>query len=191
MASFTSEYAAVIFPDRRRVLGKRLLPVTIEHALLLWQIGSPLMIGGRVDSERDAIVFALYVLTRDCRRAADKLPSIRTRWLLQAWAAQLWIRCNDEALAAAWKELDAHIEEAFSGPALWQEESNAKSGAPYLQWLKCSLMECFHLSPREALACSVREAIWDLACFAQTHGRAAWVSPEEAEAIEKVGRTSS
>jgi hypothetical protein len=184
MASYAPQYSAVIFPDRTRVLGVRLLPLSVGQALLLWRIGSPFVAGGPFAT--GDIVSAIYVLSCPCNAAARGLQRRRTRWLLKLWAWQLRRRKAD-VLIAACTALSGHVARAFEGPTMWEDgEGGAKCSAPYLQTLKTRLMECFGMGRDAALDYAIQEAIWDIAASAEDHGRAEWVSAEEADTIESL-----
>ena len=180
--NFSRRYAEVVYPAQTRVLGLKLRPLTIAHALLLWRIGSPFLAAGDVGVVE--LTAAMYVLSRPCAAAAAGLQKGRTAYLLKVWAAQLW--CRKDAIAKGQEQINEHIEDAFSGPKLWELEGKLKNGAPYLQWLKCSLMECLNVTREQALNYQVREAIWDIACYAETHGRADWVSSSDEEDIKRL-----
>jgi hypothetical protein len=115
----------------------------------------------------------------------------RTRWLLRLWAWQLKRR-EPGVLIAAYAATLAHVEAAFQGPTLWESgEGESKCSAPYLQTLKTRLMDCFAVSRDAALDYAIAEAIWDIAAFAEDHGRAEWVSADEADTIESLSRIAN
>lgn len=188
MATLAPEYSRVRFPDRTEALGIPLRPLTIDHALLLWRIGSPFVASGPVGLGQ--IVTALYVLSRPCAIAANGLQQRRTDWLLKLWGWQIMARTSPADRYVARSTIEQFIQDSFDGPDLWEAEaaSEKKCAAPFLQILKCRLQSCLGISRAEALSYPVREAIWDLACHAEDMGRVEWVSPEQVEFITKVAK---
>jgi hypothetical protein len=186
VASFHKEYAAVFWPDPVRVLGVRILPVTISHALFLWRIKSPLMVGGKMDIPQ--LVLALYVLSRPCIEDVRCLQRWDTRWLLKLWALQIKARCREVDRVLARAMLESCMDDAFEGPSIWeaQENTGRKCGAPYLLVLKVKLQERLSCTREQAMKYPLREAIWDLAAEAEVKGLMEWVQPEQAQGIEGV-----
>jgi len=187
MASFHPEYAKARWPDTVRVLGVRLVPLTIDHAILLWRINSPFVAGGPISLAQ--LVTAVYVLSRPCDRAAKGLQGRCAGWMLKLWGWQLTLLCADVRQALAICTVGNYIEQAFQGPTLWEGEGGAKScSSPFLQVLKCRLQSSLGCTNENAFAYPVQAAIWDLACHAEDSGRADVVNAEDAEAIERLGR---
>lgn len=178
---FAKTYSEVINPDSIHVIGQRLMPVTIGHGILLWRLGSPLMTGG--DCPHGEIAMAVYVLSRPWQVAQRGLGKWRTRKLLQFWIWQIKHCLTPQQKASAVASLNDAVDRAFAGPIMWESGGGKGCSAPYLQGLKVRLMSHLHQTREQALSYPIREAIWDIDCFAEDQGRVDWVSERDHQAI--------
>ena len=183
-ASYAKQYADVVFPRSCQVLGRRLHPPTIGHLLLLWRVGSPLVRGGVMGA--GSLALALFILSRPWHRAERGMNGWWGQKVRNAWARQLR-RCGEFDRAAAQAMLVAWLGQSMTGPELWQPETKGEAktiSAHFLQATKVRLMQCFGMTREAALNTPLREALWDLACYAEDQGTAEWVKAEDAEAID-------
>jgi hypothetical protein len=178
MDSFESRYSAVLFPDRPIVAGFKLEAPQLGHLFLLWRMGC-------LPLKRDIgkIITALYILSRPWKKAQRGLDSHWIDWRFKLWGAQIRPTSYGRMLIA--NAIEDHLEDAWSGPEIWEGEAGEKLGAPLLQVLKCRLMHLFNLSQEEALSYSLKEAIWDTSCHLEDQGRIEIVSDEWEARVEK------
>jgi hypothetical protein len=186
MDSFESRYSAVLFPDRPIVAGFKLEAPQLGHLFLLWRMGClPLK------REVGKLVTALYILSRPWQQAAKGL---QRRWIkarLKIWGVQFHLICTAYQRKRIAEEIEDHLDNAWSGPELWEgDESGNSLGAPFLQVLKCRLMHLFNISRDEALSYSLREAVWDVDCHMEDHGRVEFVSEEWEARVDKAHRVA-
>lgn len=178
MTAASPNYAAVVWPDRRRALGRELLPTRIGHALLLWRLGNGLATG-RPAGLGD-VLGALHVLTRPAMEAAAGWRDGRARWWLRVWGWQAGWLGREAAWREAAAEMEAHLAEAWRGPRLWDRGGEGRApGAPALALLKTRLMGCLGMGEVEAMETPIQRALWDLAAWGEDRGLAEWVSEEE------------
>lgn len=198
METFTSEYAQGRW-DRTKVLGVQLVPLTIDHALLLWHLKSPFLTGEMEAVTVDGVtmrlatlgkmVTTLYVLTRPCDEAATAMHRLRTAWRLRFWGWQLARRFGLAGRIAAQTAIERYLEDSFSEPVRWETQRTVHTSichAPFLQVLKVRLQLCLGESRAGALSYPVREALWDLACFEEDSGRSEWVGAAESADIRRL-----
>jgi hypothetical protein len=182
--TYARQYAGVIHPDRVTVFGRELVPVTIGHALLLTRIGSPFLVGGKIAAGQ--LVTAIYVLSRPAEVAARGLDAKRVQWVFKLWAFQLRHLCGALARLMAIHAIEEHLERGWQGPDMWEgKEGSKQCNAPTLLVMKTRLMSAFGVSREQALSYPLREAIWDLAAWAEDKG-VDWVSQEDSDMIEEV-----
>lgn len=174
------QYATVAFPDARRVLGVRLLPLSVGHALLLDRIQSPFApyrayalteLPGFGD-----VVEALWILSRPASIAAEQRVSLRGKATIAAWTIRARLSARFQpwrwfTVADAAERLLRIARDARTGPTLWVKEGSDKpQGAPFLASLKVTLMRFFRCTEREALDYPLRRALWDTSVWWEMHG---------------------
>lgn len=185
--SYTQQYAALVYPDRVRVLGVALKPVTIGHLLLLHRLKNPFVAGGRI--ELGHVLTALYVLSRGCKAAAEGLQRRRTAWLLRVWSWQAALRRKEAGEAR--RQIDRHIG-GIERPPLWENDKATDCGSPFLLILETRLRHCLGASREEALNTPVSEALWHLGGHAEDQGAVKWVQPDLDAAIrELIGKAAN
>lgn len=187
MLNTAAQYASTVFPDGYTVLGVRLRPMTIGHALLLTRIGSPLAPfaapAGRDPTLQD-LVIALWVCSRPCSAAASGLQRSRTGW---------WMRLREWSVRwAYWRRIDralhgwvAYMRACCSGPMLWVKQDSAPSKVPILQTLLLHRQHRMGESRAAAMETPVAVALWDLAAYAVGTGAVDLVDDDEQELMRK------
>lgn len=174
------QYATVTFPDARHVLGVRLLPLSVGHALLLDRIRSPFA-PYRAYSLTELpgfgdVVEALWILSRPASDAASQRVAFRGRATIAAWTmrARLSVRFQPwrwYTVSDAAEQLLLSARDARTGPTLWVKDGSDKpQGAPFLASLKVTLMRFFRCTEREALDYSLKRALWDTSVWWEMHG---------------------
>jgi len=198
MSSYSQRYAAVLFPDRWRILGVPLLPLTLGHALLLDRLelgsaGAPREQGRSLPAttmpDIGDLLLCLWVCSRAWDRAAAHLQRRRTRCALKLWAWQMRLTSRarlDAGLTAAWAQWQAYLAAAWDAPSVWERDKSAASSAPLLQVLKVTLMSRLGHSAQSALDTPLTVALWDICCFWETKGHIEWVSPDIDAALDNI-----
>ncbi|ODU25077.1 MAG: hypothetical protein ABS95_01100 [Verrucomicrobia bacterium SCN 57-15] len=177
------QYSSVTFPDTIRVFGFTLQPVTLGHALLLQSQRSPFVVGG--DKSDGHLIVALYILSRPWRKGERGLRSGWVRWRMKSlWGNQFKL-CSELNKLKAIALINKHLDRAWQGPALWENETGGCTlSAPSLLLLKTRLMHCLSCSRDQALDYPLAEAKWDIAGHAEENRCASWVGGEELDFIE-------
>jgi hypothetical protein len=198
--SLSADYAAAMFPDPVRILGVRLRPYCIGHALLLQRIGSPYVAedgGRRTESGLGDLFMALWICSQPWDQAEARLRSRRARWLLKWWSWQFHQQPDTQAALAfvcAETQLFRYIGHAWRGPTLWEKQRTGPvetPGAPLLAHLKVTLMSSLHCSQHQALSWPVRAALFDYATHAERAGQVGIVSEEDESAVDECIRRNA
>jgi hypothetical protein len=195
--SLSADYAAAMFPDPVRILGVRLRPYCIGHALLLQRIGSPYVVedgGRRMEDGIGDLLLALWICSQTWEAAAASLHSRRLRVRLQFWAWQLRRANAALAVVCAETQFSRYISQAWHGPTLWEKQRTGPvetPGAPLLAHLKVTLMSALHCSEPEALSWHVRAALFDCATHAERGGQVGIVSEEDESAVDECIRRNA
>lgn len=179
------EYAAACFPAGRRVLGVRLQPLCLGHALVLHRLGSPLA-GDAAGVPQPA---DLHLAVEVCARPVPYLPSPwRLRWRAARSVGFTGLgRAREESrfldgvadFRAYWREAHAHV------PEYWPDADARDSGVPMLAALVDGLLR---LGYPEALALNtpVSKAVYLLAVHAARNGTLRLMTAEEQQLIAAV-----
>lgn len=151
-----NEFAAALLPDTWTVLGRRLQPFSMGHALLFKKIG--------LLFEPDLLpdfVLAVELCARSFRHAEILVQRrISPGWLRWRMLCASVRRHRIQAEYLTWKY---YVRQAFIPPPteeLPQQASLPESGKPWLADHVCALMKNYHLSLDAALATPVRVAMW-------------------------------
>lgn len=177
------KFAESVLNLNHRVLGKKLKPFSLWHALLLEAIGSPIWVGqGRLTLQD------LHAAVAVC---SNEWPAFN---LKAGWMTVLRNSCiTDYQLQVEGKKLVSYFNDYNSVPMLWTEDKKESKNKP-----KCSLPLSLDL-----VAWLVRHGFgesrsWNMpiglahwyyiACARQRGGEIDLVSPEEQLVIEEVKR---
>lgn len=184
------QYSAAIFPDRYRVLGKVLLPLTIGHGLLLARLGNPFAPwSGQGMAGAGDIITAATVCSM---HHDDAFDSISTSRFARRARRLAWFACHFHSTAARLKRaavlLSAYVQEACRGPRVWVKGDAEKSKVPVLATLKTGMQELFHASHDEALETPVAVALYELTVYSDRHGSLDFMSDEEAEMLGRLNK---
>lgn len=160
------------------VLGLRLRPLTVGHALLLHRLGSPFVSGGTVDLS--AFMEAVLVCSLPVSGAMDALES-RWRWLMtRRWLRK--IRKTDIA-----RDREAFVEwlsGQFGRVECWSKTDGRAPVMPGVERLIGSLCGDLGQSIQQALDLPLLAASRLMLAHAESHGRVEPVSEEEQDLIE-------
>lgn len=171
--TLAQQYAAAVFPDTWVILGRRMVPLTLGHAVLLTRMASPFAPFthpklGYMPALGD-VALAAWICSRPWRVAAERLQWRRTGWLLRWWA---WCAARSAAnrvdIARAWA---AYFEAEISAPKMWLAEKQSKRlSSPVLQILILTRMTQFGEGFEAALDTPLRRALLDAAGLGEMRG---------------------
>lgn len=155
-----------MFPRGERVLGWRLLPLTLGHCLLLERLGSPFMPeGARRSPGPGDVAMVLWACSRPWLRAFRSVSGWRARWA-RAWIAGKVRRRLPEAIAA----LIGFIERQTSGPRVISVHSSGQLEAPAFAALLATLMAELNMPDSAALDRPVAWCRWMAVTQAERSG---------------------
>lgn len=160
------------------VLGLRLQPLAVGHALLLHRLGSPFLSGGVVDLP--ALMEAVLVCSLPVDGAMDALGSRRRRWMTRMW---LWkIRRTDvnreREVFTEW------LSGQFGRVECWSKSDGKTPVMPGIERLVASICGDLGQSVEQALALPLLAASRLMLAHAEAHGRVEPVSEVELDLIE-------
>lgn len=153
-------YLASVHPDARRVLGVKLQPFTLGHALLLHRLGSPFLSETPGNVTLGQLLLAIGLCRQPYERALRRLKSrpflwhLRFQGWLYHWMSPAWV----EAMADQFR---AYLAEARTGPVIKVlRSSDREQGTPFVLALELFQMEVLHRTQAQARAASYREVLW-------------------------------
>lgn len=185
MVTRADHYCRAIYPDRHRVLGRRLRPITVGHAILLHRLRNPILADttGTVHPEPRALAQAVWVCSLHHRTAAWLAdgPAWWSRWLL----APLVRRALREP--GAWMQFVRYLSGVLELPRHWADAGAQQPGGGAKSWfwagVHVGLVSQLGLSPRAALDLPIAQAMAMLYVLAEQHGRIESVTEEIAEIL--------
>lgn len=159
------------------VLGLRLRPLTVGHALLLHRLDSPFLSGGVVDLP--ALMEAVLVCSLSVPDAIDALES---RWRHLVTRRWLWkIRKTD--VNADRDRFSEWLEGQFGRVECWSKADGKPPVMPGIERLVASLCGDLGQSVEQALALPLLAASRLMLAHAEAHGRVEPVSEVEQDLI--------
>ena len=170
----TIEYSKVVWPDEWVILGRRLQPFSIGHALLLHRLGLPFMEQGAGSGKHGAKSGDLIIAVEICARPYD----LAVRWIGSAWLKRrLWWR----NIVFAWRyrntaivqqgKYSLYLQEAWRcPPVISLRDREYEAGAPFLLNLQCLLMKELRCSEAESLRIPLAKALWWACAIGEANG---------------------
>ena len=155
-----ADYLSALYPDEHRVLGLRLHPFTLGHALLLERLENPFLVGGRLPGLGD-LRLALALCLRSYPRAlalVEQPRRLRLALILGTW------RATARALPWGIAQMFDYIRVFQQHPDCWGGRGGGRAmGTPFFQAVK--LTHVMHLGKTElqALCTPLALALWDYA----------------------------
>jgi len=188
-------YSEALWADRWTILGVRLQPLCLGHALLLQRLGiaepSAFSLQPSAFPLGD-LLLGLYICSRSVARAGAGLQRASTRrWLaLRAWAVRL-LPARIRALALA--RYAQYLAAGWQGPRVWltQKDGGRPRGAELLQILTVSLMANLGLDRAAALETPLSLALWDCCAFWESEAALEFVSEEDEDLIAEAKRIAA
>jgi len=175
------DYLKAAFPDPFTVLGKRLHPFSLGHALLLRRFECDPV------ETLDQLIRAVIICSRPAARVLEAFDDPRLNWKLKWWSFRLRRldrkrskRSAEHRSAPTIKDRIALFHEYIAchtgnGPRVLESEefgTGGPSGAPFLQHLRTTLISRLHYSPAEAMDAPYSLALWDYYTYWENEGRA-------------------
>ena len=140
-------------PQAPVVLGVRLVPYTVGHAIVLQRLGSPFVMGGEIQPEN--LVEAVTVCSQS---PLESIRSIKSRWSgLMLW---LWgKRIQQMDLIAECDKFQLWLKEQSTAPEVLME-SGSKSKRPAMPWPERVLVGCLNIgiAPDDAIQMPLGDA---------------------------------
>lgn len=157
------DYLEQICPPPFRILGLRLLPLSIGRAILLQRHGCDPVI------DFAGLVTAVLICSREC---VDLEPTLSDPWLpvkLRLWR----IRCGRFDASEKLELFHSYIRAHNTGPKIYQEDTpGTLPGAPWLQHLRVHLMSKCGWSHHDVQELPYSQALWDYYTFWENEGQA-------------------
>ncbi len=176
-------YAAAVFPDGYRCIGRRLQPLCIGHVLLLLRLESPFLTGARVP---DCVDIGLAV--EICRRRWDKAAAARNGWWFAAslWLTSILAWTRPHALTA----FSHYLERSLKGPDYWRDGANEgkEPRTPFWLAVQATLMRELGFSNQEAMGMPIAAALWICAAIWEGNGSIRLESEVEREVKAEAAR---
>lgn len=172
-----SDYLTAALPDRRRVAGFDLGPLTIGHAQILERIGSPLAVWAApsLATTFGDVVIALAVMRRNFRRGARLVNSPWCLLIVASEAMALLVRGLRPL-----EQLRAHIREAWHGPRVFVVgDSQATAKPDPLRTVVSTLHGRMGKPMAEVYDMPLRQALWEVCGYWSSEGALRF--PSEAE----------
>jgi hypothetical protein len=173
-----TQYLSALFPDEYRVLGIRMAPYTLGHAMLLERLGSPFVTGAHLPGRGD-----LKLAIALCRRSYPRaLARVRRTLGIGNWSFVLerpWLLDQETQLSGI-AQLTDYIRAFQHRPATWNERPGGREmGTPFL--LAVKLTQVMHLGKTDlqALCTPLSAALWEYACCWELQEKMQVVNPAE------------
>lgn len=173
-------FVRALWPDRHWCLGRRLMPLTIGHLLLLRRVGSPLA-SGLVPDPAD-LALAVFICSRPWRRAlaAVERPALSLRLLVLGLRAS-W------GMQRAVQSLTRYLKSSLEGPRWWPVPrpggSDLEMRSPYWATILVALQSDLRMTHEEALDVPVALALWKIAVMREREGQVQLISDDEREVL--------
>jgi hypothetical protein len=180
------QYCRAALPDPVTVLGLRLRPFCVGHAILLQRLGNPFWASGQATA--DHLVVAAMICSgtyEDGMALLTEGPGFLMRCRLAGVRALL--RVSPERFQVRASLLASYVRDSTSaGPDLWEEDTEdprRSTGMQPLVSTYLAMMRC-GLTSSEALNLPLGQALWTVAADACARGRARFVSDRDREMAE-------
>lgn len=175
------DFYRAFIPDSFCVLGKKLLPLSLGHLIILNRIGSPFVVQSDDPADVGDLGVAVWVCSRNYRDGCDFIASDDKESTLYKWGSRLrrnplffWCqrRINWEEAFAVFKD---YIEQGTNCP-VWGIEENEKRGSyqidtsPY-QIVRSELLHCTSMTDEEILDRPWSVCLWDFISIRAMEGQ--------------------
>lgn len=168
MGVLARQFAEAVWPDRWTVLGVRLQPMSIGHALLLHRLGNGFAPYGREGGKEAGLsdlVLAVYVCSLPAGTAAARLEG-GMPWKLRWWLWSLtWMTTRGTlpvlGVATQIGQMRSYVAAQATGPRAWIKKSEGRPyGAPFLAQVVATLLADLGVGWESALGMPLGLALW-------------------------------
>ncbi len=168
--------------SKPRILGLKLLPLSLGHRLILERAGSPFVTGqspGVID-----VIFAVLVCSMTFEQASEYLDKPEFGNKIKKWVKGLRkVNFLDKLQEFQRYWYYGNLVPEYTTTE--EDESSGNwSGTPWPQRLKIVLMSELHMPESEVMNRSLRLCWWDYLCYEEIKGRVTVLS-EEIVSIEE------
>ena len=175
------KYLQALYPDRCRVLGRRMKTLCLGHALLLQRLGNPFFGEEVLRPGCGDLALAMAVCGRSYPAA---LRLVRSRWL--KWRLPVVL---PELLLLGSIQFYGYLNTNNSSPKIW--ERNGQPGArrvrtPFLQQVKLTLMFALGKTEKQALCTPIAVAKWDHCAYWELHGAMELIDERDEEIFRQL-----
>lgn len=183
-------YCRAALPDPVTIIGLRLRPFCIGHAVLLQRLSNPFWVSGQADV--DDLVMAAMICSgtyEDGLAKITKGPGFITQCHLAGVRALL--RVSPQRFNIRVGLMASYVRDATSaGPDVWEDAAEDPRRSAGMQPLVSSYMALMRsgLSSTEAMNLPLGQALWLVVADACTHGRARVVSDNDRKMAEMAAK---
>ena len=182
------EYYTATAAEPHVILGVRLLPLTVGHALELERHGLSTV------ATPAQLATAILICSRPPHQLAatlaDPLLPLKMKWWLWRASPVRWSRfwrtgpVNWAEKLRAWHSFfDEHTQTPATSTR--RKGTAYSSRTPFLQHLKVTLQSKLNYSPAEALACPFVQAVWDYFTYHEQQGSIEIVDHDHGSAMRE------
>jgi len=179
-----SAYLAAMLPTPAQVLGVRLHPFCLSHALVLQRLGNPFYCGGEASLGEQLL--AVSVCAEHPARVMTSVTSPAFAWRMKLRGWWWLLRFNPTQRMLARKPLYNHIAAALEMPHFWVEvkpkAGTPDSGTPFLMRLQIVLARYY--TRAEMLVTPMQEALWMYCAHYENEEALRLANEAEEEAIQ-------
>lgn len=164
MKTSLERWVETVIPDDYVIMGRRLNPFSIGHAIILNRLGNAFVDNDKVPGFTD-LIEAVFVCSHD---HADVRAALKSRWLhLKMW---FWRRKAGKFHIG--KAMDAFVGYMHSHSVVpdiksTSDASSRVPGGPFLLRIKILLQSELGYSESEALSKPVGQAIWEVCALSE------------------------
>jgi hypothetical protein len=178
---------AFCLPPTPTLLGRKLLPFSLGHSLLLESIESPVMDAGAVMPGELAV--ALWICSRPAVDPATEHPPAVDRDAVAAEFDEWGRRTPRDQLAEALVIFRAYLAAFTEAPRRWESgKAGAAPASPWQYAVVNALREHLHCGYAAAWNTPVNRALAEYATLGEAHGDTSVMSADECREAEEVER---
>ena len=172
-AKFTTAFLGM---RSRQLLGRRLLPFSLFHRIVLEEMKSPIMLGGNV-SPSDLLLAVRVISSDNIDDIVGTKPSFMDgfRWFL--------LRSFSAYYRFAFAVLTSHIKESCAWPEVLKkaEKDGDDKGVPWVANIVATMVK-YGMPMKEVLHTAEGQIVWIYVCIGITEGAEADIMSSDLEA---------